>query len=323
MSLISLDGLGHFLEKLKSGFPKQVNESQKDLIYDAYSEDGVDYTVSVPGITELYAGLRITVKLNRVSSTTSPTLNVNGLGAKGIRQPLCLNNVIFAQGSNADWLSPNSTVTLTYGGLVWKTDFVRSSASNLYGTVPINKGGTGATSSEEAIQKLGITPSAIGAAEADHSHDGYLASTGGSLSGNLNVNGSISVNGHQSVCDNGTTIELSNDDRQTMINGSQVYSKTSVIVSSDERLKENIERVDPDRCLEFINSLDIKTFNYTGNKTPCMGVIAQDLQDRDFSDYFVFTQPGEEKYLAVKASDLVFPLIAAVQSLSEKVNDTR
>lgn len=323
MPLISLEGLGHFLDKLKSGFAKQVNESQKDLIYDAYSDDGVSYTVSVPGVTELYAGLRITVRVNRESTSTTPTLNVNGLGAKGIRQPLCLNNVIFAQGSSPDWLSPNSTVTLTYGGLVWKTDFVRSSASNLYGTVPIDGGGTGATTPEGAIQNLCITPANIGAAEANHSHDEYLSITGGSLEGNLNVNGGINVNGQQSVQDNGTTLTLSTNDRQTMIAGSQVYSNTSIIVPSDERLKENVKRVDTDHCIEFINNLDIKTFNYIGDNTPCMGVIAQDLQDSEFADFFVFTKPGEEKYLAVKASDLVFPLIAAVQNLYAEMNNEK
>ena len=35
--------------------------------------------------------------------------------------------------------------------------------------------------------------------------------------------------------------------------------------------------------------------------------------------YFVTKQPGEEGYLAVKAADLVFQLIAAVQNLYAKV----
>ena len=48
-------------------------------------------------------------------------------------------------------------------------------------------------------------------------------------------------------------------------------------------------------------------------------MIAQDLQSSEFADYFVFTQPGEEGYLTVKASDLVFPLIVAVQKLTKEV----
>ena len=51
----------------------------------------------------------------------------------------------------------------------------------------------------------------------------------------------------------------------------------------------------------------------------CIGVIAQDLQDSEFAKHFVTKQPGEEGYLAVKAADLIFPLIAAVQNLSAEV----
>ena len=35
--------------------------------------------------------------------------------------------------------------------------------------------------------------------------------------------------------------------------------------------------------------------------------------------YFITKQPGEEGYLAVKAADLVFPLIATIQNLYAKV----
>ena len=67
----------------------------------------------------------------------------------------------------------------------------------------------------------------------------------------------------------------------------------------------------------------MKTFNYIGDDTPCMGAIAQDLQNSEFADYFVFTQPGEEGYLAVKAADLVFPLIVAVQNLSVEIESLK
>lgn len=76
---------------------------------------------------------------------------------------------------------------------------------------------------------------------------------------------------------------------------------------------------DPYKCVDFINGIDVKTFNYIGSDIPCVGVIAQDLQNSEFADYFVFTQPGEEGHLAVKASDLVFPLIVAVQNLTKEV----
>lgn len=164
----------------------------------------------------------------------------------------------------------------------------------------------------------GKYPSAF--ANVSHSHSEYLSLAGGSLTGNLNVGGILRVNNQQAVYDSGTMVTLSTNNRQTMIAGSAIYSKQTIQVSSDERLKENIEYADPDECLDFINDLEIKTFNYIGDDTPCMGVVAQDLQGSGFEEFFVFKQPGEEGYLAVKAADLVFPLIAAVQNLSAEID---
>ena len=45
-------------------------------------------------------------------------------------------------------------VILTYNGTVWKTNFVRPSESGLYGTVPLESGGTGATTEEGASTNL-------------------------------------------------------------------------------------------------------------------------------------------------------------------------
>ena len=167
----------------------------------------------------------------------------------------------------------------------------------------------------------GKYPSAF--ANSDHTHSDYLPLSGGSLSGNLNVGGILRVNNQQSIYDSGTMITLSTNNRQTMIAGSQIYSKVTIQVSSDERLKENINRVNRDECAEFINGLDVKTFNYIGDDKPCIGVIAQDLENSEFAEYFVTTQPGEEGYLAVKAADLVFPLISAVQKLTEEVESLK
>lgn len=157
-------------------------------------------------------------------------------------------------------------------------------------------------------------------ANVSHTHSTYLPLSGGSLTGNLNVGGIFRVNNQQSVYDDGSMITLSTNNRQTMIAGSKIYSKQTIQVSSDERLKENIEAVDSNECIRFINGLDVKTFNYIGDDTPCMGIIAQDLQDSEFEKFFVSAQSGEEGYLTVKAADLVFPLIATVQKLSAEID---
>ena len=67
----------------------------------------------------------------------------------------------------------------------------------------------------------------------------------------------------------------------------------------------------------FINGLNVKTFNYIGDDAPCIGVIAQEVNELDMADKFVVQGPDE--YYSVKASDLVSPLIATVQKLSEEV----
>ena len=57
----------------------------------------------------------------------------------------------------------------TYGG--WRTlGKQKTSAGDLYGTVPIESGGTGATNAADARTNLDITPENIGAAPASHSH---------------------------------------------------------------------------------------------------------------------------------------------------------
>lgn len=160
MGLIDTSKLGRFLTNLKSGFAELFMEKQPDMIYTAESSDGVNYTVTVPGVTSLYAGLRIMVKFGRNSASTAPKLNVNNLGAKNIRQALSTNNSATAPGGSNTWLTTACPVELTYTGSMWKTDFIRPSASNMYGTVPVNCGGTGATTAEAARTALGVVSQA-------------------------------------------------------------------------------------------------------------------------------------------------------------------
>lgn len=161
-----------------------------------------------------------------------------------------------------------------------------------------------------------------GYASSSHTHSDYLSTSGGTVNGNVNVNGIVRVNGQQSLYDSGTMITLSTNNRQTMIAGSQVYSKTTITVSSDERLKENINPANVEKMIDFINGIEVKTFNYIDdeNKTEYIGVIAQELQkaNPDIAKYLVFER--EDGYYGVKISDLVFPLISAVQELTKRVN---
>lgn len=170
MPIIDLNGLNHFLTKVKelitesvtsskptnSEFAQKCVESQPDMIYTAVSDDGVTYTLTVPGVESLYTGLSLMVLFERSSATTAPSLNLNGLGAKSVRRRLSNISTSPQQGYSSNWLYKNKPFRLLYDGSYWIVDGLpKPSVSDLYGTVSIAKGGTGATTAEEALENLG------------------------------------------------------------------------------------------------------------------------------------------------------------------------
>ena len=155
---------------------KKASESGGTPTVTATSTNGVAYTATVSNITELTNGLTITIIPNMASESTSITLNVNGLGAKSIVIPLSTNTGTSVAPKDTTFIVANRPLTLqydsgysTYGG--WRTlGKQKTSAGDLYGTVPIESGGTGATNAADARTNLDITPENIGAAPASHSH---------------------------------------------------------------------------------------------------------------------------------------------------------
>lgn len=111
------------------------------------SGDGSAYTATVDGISALTAGMKVTIIPHVTSTTTSPTLNVNSLGAKSIRMPITYNSSATSVGSVTSWIVKNIPITVEYDGTYWKTiSCPRPSAQYLYGTVPVDSGGTGLSS---------------------------------------------------------------------------------------------------------------------------------------------------------------------------------
>lgn len=138
-------------------------------IVEAASSDGIAYTATVDGVTELYNGLIITIIPKVVSASTAITLNVNGLGAKMVRLPLSFNNAAMNAPKLETYFTAGRPITLQYDAAylandgIWKTlGKQKTSAQDLYGTVPIESGGTGADTAEKALANLKALPLAGG-----------------------------------------------------------------------------------------------------------------------------------------------------------------
>lgn len=148
--------------------PAQVFEvsgnikSSGSIVVDAVSDDGVAYSATVPGISELYNGLEITVVMAVESASTNITLNVNGFGAKYVRVPLSFNTASLTFPTAKDYFTKGRAVKLMYdaayvGGGTWKTvDKQKTSAEDLYGVTPVKSGGTGANSAQKSRENLEV-----------------------------------------------------------------------------------------------------------------------------------------------------------------------
>ena len=72
-----------------------------------------DKTVTIEGITELTAGLTVAVKFTNNNAMVGPTLNVNGLGAKTIKQ---YGTVSVAAADDTSGWRADSLIILVYDG---------------------------------------------------------------------------------------------------------------------------------------------------------------------------------------------------------------
>lgn len=99
------------------------------------SGSGSAYTATVSGLS-LVAGNSFVMVPHTASTTTAPTLNVNGLGAKNIRMRLSSNTSSTIQLIRSGFLVANKPVRVVYDGTYWVLDdFVQPDANCLYGTL--------------------------------------------------------------------------------------------------------------------------------------------------------------------------------------------
>lgn len=111
------------------------------------SGSGSAYTATLDGVTSLYTGLMITIIPHASSTSTSPTFNLNGLGAKTIKRRYSYTNSSTASGQLSSWLSINKPQVLQYDGTYWiAVGANKPYGPDMYGTVGVSNGGTGKTS---------------------------------------------------------------------------------------------------------------------------------------------------------------------------------
>lgn len=202
-----------------------------------------------------------------------------------------------------------------------------------------------------------------GYADASHEHDEYFSVDGGTINGDTNVAGVLRVQGQQVIyynaSTNSQTIGTNNATGGTTIccgpsataaiNGtylktatilprttgtytcgnanfrwSGIYSTAAVNVSSDERLKRDIKPVDEEALVNFVDGLNVCSYNYKSDAEDAparIGLIAQDLIRIDPEIAKFFVSEDEDGMLGIKPADLVFPLLLAVQKLSARVTE--
>lgn len=126
------------------------------------STDGVTYTCTVPGITTITVGTSFIGIPKTESTSQAVKLNVNSFGAKLLRRRVSAGSATTASGYNNSWIAANKPVRVIYDGSFWVVDIVQPHASDLMGSVPVAKGGTGATTASTACDNLNALSKAGG-----------------------------------------------------------------------------------------------------------------------------------------------------------------
>lgn len=146
------------LVKTVDGFTPDTNGNVvTDHIVVATSSEGAMYSATVPGLTELKAGTKITIVADTTSTSSMPMLNVNGLGSKLLARHLSAYPEAPVGGISTSWFVKDLAYNITFTGSYWFfDDFPKPYAADIDGVVSVEHGGTGANTADVALTNLGV-----------------------------------------------------------------------------------------------------------------------------------------------------------------------
>lgn len=175
------------------------------------------------------------------------------------------------------------------------------------------------------------TASEVGAAAANHGHTGYadedhthtaadvgaLPTSGGTVTGATTFNNAVTVKGknytQQILPFDGGSYSIGASDNRYY----STYLRVNPNVSSDLRCKRDIVSMDIDALAAFVDKLAVVNYNYIDDEADepkRIGLIAQDVVAADPTIAKGCIEQDEKGFYSLRAADLVFPLIAAVQA---------
>jgi len=207
------------------------------------------------------------------------------------------------------------------------TGNIQGQINNLSNSFPVSiaNGGTGATTAAAARSNLGATPANIGA----------LATTGGTLTGGLNMNGNrinnvydlyflvgSTSNGYLQPSQAGNNFNLGNG--WYNINSNEGAAGTlhakAFTVNSTRASKENIAPVTEERARKLLE-MEVVTFDYRTGDADQVGLIADDVMLID-PTYVVYkpTEGGEE-LAGIDYSKFAAPLLKLVQMQQKQIDE--
>lgn len=259
--------------------------------------------------------------------------------------------VITKANTNASSISALATRTTNVENRVTA---VERRATTLESSVATNK-----TNITNLTTKVNDNTSSIAGVKADLNK--YLPLTGGSLTGDLDVNGVLRMEGSQAFYYNvdAQTMNIGTNNAKVVNFGGVhsggvsyfnsatlrpysvvprnsdsllgnstyrwkgIYSQSSVNVSSDERLKSDIKPLDKESLAAFIQALEVVKYKYIGCDEKRIGLIAQKVIEADPKLAKFFVNQSSDGYYNLKPADFVFPLIAAVQELKREIDELR